>query len=253
MGPLKLLISVKNEKEALEAIQGGANIIDIENPSEGLFGAGHPRVIKKIAEITPDNIEICAQTGFIPNLSATVLAALGASVSLSASSSKVKSVKIVLFNVKTDENALNLIKEVSKTVKEYSPEVNIVILGFADFKKFNSIDPLKLPEIVNDVKKEVPGNYCVKIDVADKKSKSLFEFYDESTLKDFVDRAHKFGMEAGLAGLLAKEDVRKVFNTGADLLAVRKMVCSGYDRVNGEVQGKFVKEFAKEIGSCKNN
>ena len=40
-----------NEKEALEAIAGGADIIDVKNPQEGALGANYPWVIKKIKEV----------------------------------------------------------------------------------------------------------------------------------------------------------------------------------------------------------
>ncbi len=44
-----------NEKEAQEAIAGGADIIDVKNPTEGALGANYPWVIKRIKEITPKN------------------------------------------------------------------------------------------------------------------------------------------------------------------------------------------------------
>ena len=39
---LKLLISPMNEKEASEAIAGGADIIDVKNPKEGRVGCKFP-------------------------------------------------------------------------------------------------------------------------------------------------------------------------------------------------------------------
>ncbi len=52
---MKLLISPMNENEALEAIAGGADIIDVKNPKEGALGANYPWIIKRIKEVTPKN------------------------------------------------------------------------------------------------------------------------------------------------------------------------------------------------------
>ena len=76
---MKLLISPMNEKEAVQAIAGGADIIDVKNPHEGPLGANYPWVIKKIREITPPDIEVSCTLGEVPNLPGSVsLAALGA-------------------------------------------------------------------------------------------------------------------------------------------------------------------------------
>ena len=76
---MKLLISPMNEKEAQEAIAGGADIIDVKNPAEGALGANYPWVIRRIREITPKNLEVSCTIGEVGNHPGAVsLAALGA-------------------------------------------------------------------------------------------------------------------------------------------------------------------------------
>ena len=43
-----LLISPINHEEAIESIEGGADIVDVKNPKEGSLGANFPWVIKDI-------------------------------------------------------------------------------------------------------------------------------------------------------------------------------------------------------------
>lgn len=50
-----LLISPINREEALESIEGGADIVDVKNPKEGSLGANFPWVIKEIRELTPED------------------------------------------------------------------------------------------------------------------------------------------------------------------------------------------------------
>ena len=77
-----LLISPINTEEALEAIEGGADIIDVKNPKEGSLGANFPWVIRSIRELTPKNMLVSATLGDVPYKPGTVsLAAAGAVVS----------------------------------------------------------------------------------------------------------------------------------------------------------------------------
>ena len=93
-----------NEKEASEAIAGGADIIDVKNPQEGPLGANFPWVIKRIREITPKNIQVSCTLGEVPNLPGSIsLAALG------AASLGVDYIKVGLYGFKTSQEAICLV------------------------------------------------------------------------------------------------------------------------------------------------
>ncbi|MGD8507040.1 MAG: (5-formylfuran-3-yl)methyl phosphate synthase [Candidatus Bathyarchaeota archaeon] len=238
---MKLLVSVVSKREALEAIKGGANIIDVKNPKEGSLGANFPRVIKQVKAIVPDNVEVSATVGDMPNLPGTAsLAALGAAVSGAVY------VKVGLFGVKTFTEAVILMKEVCRAVKDFNNASRIIAAGYADFNRIGCLDPLKLPQVA--YKSEADG---VMIDVKIKDSQSrLFDFIGDKELGKFVDEAHDLNLIAALAGSLDKQDVPRLFGLGADVIGVRRAVCSERDRLNGEVQRVAVLEFVKEIQEC---
>ncbi len=235
---MKLLVSVVNKTEALEAVKGEAHIVDVKNPKEGSLGANFPRVIKQVKKIVPDNVEVSATIGDLPNLPGTAsLAALGAAVS------GVNYVKAGLFGVKTPVEATILMKEVCRAVKDYDNAARVIAAGYADFKKVGCLNPLKLPLVAS--KSAVDG---VMIDVKVKTSKSrLFNFLSDRELKKFVDEAHSLGLIVALAGSLEKQDVSRLYRLEADVIGVRRAVCSEKNRLNGEVQRGAVSEFAKEI------
>ena len=235
---MKLLVSVVNKREALEAVKGEAHIIDVKNPKEGSLGANFPRVIRQIKEIVPDNIEVSATIGDLPNLPGTAsLAALG------AAASGADYVKVGLFGVKTSAEATILMREVGRAVKDYNNASKVIAAGYADFNKVGCLNPLKLPRVA--YKAEADG---VMIDVKIKGSESkLFNFLSDKELKKFVDEAHSFNLIAALAGSLVMQDVPRLYDLGADVIGVRKAVCSKRDRLNGKVQRRAVLEFAKEI------
>ena len=235
---MKLLVSVVNKKEALEAIKGRAHIIDVKNPKEGSLGANFPRVIRQVKEIVPNNVEVSATIGDLPNLPGTAsLAALG------ATTSGAKYVKAGLFGVKTSSEATILMREVCIAVRDYNKNSKVIAAGYADFKKVGCLNPLKLPQVA--YKAEADG---VMIDVKIKDSESkLFNFLGDKELKKFVDEAHNSNLIAALAGSLNRQDVPRLYDLGTDVIGVRRVVCSKKDRLNGEVQRKAVLEFAKEI------
>ncbi len=119
---MKILISPKNEAEAVEAVNGGADIIDVKNPSEGSLGANFPWVIRRIREIVPRSIDISATLGDFPHLPGSAsLAALGAAVS------GTNFIKIGLLGSKTFDDALFLMENVNKAVKDYDPTIRVVV------------------------------------------------------------------------------------------------------------------------------
>ncbi len=234
---LKLLVSVTNKKEALEAIKGGAHIIDVKNPKEGSLGANFPRIIRQVKQVVPSNVEVSATIGDLPNLPGTAsLAALGAAVS------GADYVKAGLFGVKKVEEATGLMKEVCRAVKDYNATLKVIAAGYADFQEVDCLNPLELPSIAHKI--EADG---VLIDMKVKSQKNLFDFLSDDALRNFVEQSHKYGLIAALAGGLDKEDVPRLFNLGADVVGIRRAVCIPKNRVNGEVHSIAVMEFTKKI------
>lgn len=238
---MKLLVSVTNRKEALEAIIGGAHIVDVKNPGEGSLGANFPRIIRQVKEIISNNIEVSATIGDLPYLPGTAsLAALGAVVS------GADYVKVGLFGVKTPVEATILMKEVCRAVKDYSDTSKVIAAGYADFRKVGCLSPLKLPRVAYETQAD-----GVMIDVKMKNSQSrLSDFLSDKELKEFIDEAHSLNLIAALAGSLDKLDVPRLHDLGADVIGVRRAVCGRRDRLKGEVQRKAVLEFVKEICMC---
>jgi uncharacterized protein (UPF0264 family) len=233
---LKLLISPKNEKEAAEAIAGGADIIDVKNPQEGALGANYPWVIKRIKEITPKNLEVSCTIGEAGNLPGSVsLAALG------AASLGVDYIKVGLFGVKTPQKAISLLQNVRKAAKDCNPKIKIAVAGYADAKIIGTIDPLLIPEIARKSQVDV-----AMIDTSVKDGKNLFDHLSFEALKKFVDSVHSFGLVAALAGSLRKQDLPIVFGLGVDIAGLRGAACTNSNR-DGQITKKLVRELVEVV------
>jgi uncharacterized protein (UPF0264 family) len=234
---LKLLISPSDEKEALEAIAGGVDIIDVKNPKEGALGAGFPWTIRRIREMAPEGVEVSCTVGDLPNLPGSVsLAVLGAAVT------GVDYVKVGLGGVKTKEDAIFLLQNAVRAAKDYDSSIKVAAACYGDAARIGSVNPLLIPEIAAEANADV-----AMVDTAVKDGKNLFTFLTNNQLKRLVSEAHNRGLLVALAGSLRKDQIPRVRELKADIIGLRGAACTGGDRVNGRIERKTVRELADMV------
>jgi len=223
--------------EAVEAIAGGADIIDVKNPKEGPLGANFPWIIRRIRQVTPANIEVSCTLGEAPNRPGSMALA-----SLGAATTGVNYIKAGLYGVRTLEDAVYLMRGVTKAAKEYNPSIKVVASGYADANRISTVNPLRVPEIARESQADI-----AMLDTAIKDGKTLFTFLTKPQLECFVDAAHSYGLKAALAGSLQKEDLLAVYALGADIVGLRSAACTQSDRVNGQITREKVQELVEIV------
>lgn len=227
-----LLISPINAEEALESIEGGADIVDVKNPKEGSLGANFPWVIKNIREITPKGMHVSATLGDVPYKPGTVsLAAAGAVVS------GADYIKVGLYGTKNYDEALEVMKNVVKSVREFDEDALIVASGYADAHRVGAVDPMEIPRVASDA-----GADLAMVDTAVKDGKTLFDFMDVEKLQKFNDTIHDYGLKSALAGSVKKDQLKLLYDIGCDVVGIRGAACTGGDRNNGSIHRTAVKE-----------
>ncbi|NHW24042.1 MAG: (5-formylfuran-3-yl)methyl phosphate synthase [Archaeoglobales archaeon] len=211
-----VLVSPKNLSEALEAIAGGADIIDVKNPAEGSLGANFPWVISEIAKIAKKHGKaVSATTGDMPYKPGTAsLAALGAAVS------GADYVKVGLYGVRNEVEAEEVVEGVVKAVKGYDKEKKVVIAGYGDHSRINAISPLKLPKIAADC-----GADVVMVDTAIKDGTSIFDHMSFENLRSFVSVARENGLQCAIAGNIGWDHLELLRKLSPDIIGVRTIVC----------------------------
>ncbi|MCQ1535117.1 (5-formylfuran-3-yl)methyl phosphate synthase [Methanosarcina sp. KYL-1] len=231
---MKLLVSPINREEAVIASNGGADIVDVKNPKEGSLGANFPWVIREVKEAVNGRQPISATIGDFNYKPGTAsLAALGAAVA------GADYIKVGLYDIQTEAQALELLTRITEAVKDYDPTKKVVASGYSDYKRINSISPMLLPAVAAEA-----GADVVMVDTGVKDGKSTFEFMDEKELTMFAELAHEHGLEVAIAGSLKFEDLPVLERIGPDIIGVRGMVCGG-DRstvIRQELVEKLVSE-----------
>lgn len=227
---MKLLISVTDASEALTALAGGADIIDVKNPGEGSLGASTPEVIRQVRQCVPASCELSATIGDVPNLPGTVaLAALG------AAACGVDYVKVGLFGVRTPEEAIYLLQQVKRAVKDWDPGTRVIAAGYADAHKIGAIPPREIP-----VAAAMAGVDGAMLDTARKGEGGLLTLLSLDELRRFVGACRQAGLLCALAGSLSEADLPTVQSLGADIVGFRSAACRG-DRISGRIDNQKVR------------
>ncbi len=236
---MKLLISVTSVSEALAALAGGADIVDVKNPREGSLGASTPDVIRQVRQCVPTSCELSATIGDVPNLPGTVsLAALGAAVC------GVDYVKVGLSGVRTLDEAIPLLRQINQAVKDWCPTARVIAAGYADAHMINAILPGDIPQAA-----AVAGVDGCMLDTARKGEAGLLALLSLDELRGFVTACREAGLLCALAGSLGETDLPAVHSLGADIAGFRSAVCSG-DRVNGTIDSQKVRRLKALLTSA---
>ncbi len=232
-----LLISPINTDEALEAIEGGADIIDVKNPKEGSLGANFPWVIKSIREMTPLGMHVSATLGDVPYKPGTVsLAAAGAVVS------GADYIKVGLYGTKNYDEAVEVMENVVRSVREFDKNALIVASGYADAHRIDAVDPMEIPRIASD-----SGADLAMLDTAVKDGSTLFDHMNSDKLQVFNNTIHDFGLKSALAGSVKKNQLGLLDEIGCDVVGIRGAACTGGDRNKGSIHRDAVAELKTMI------
>jgi (5-formylfuran-3-yl)methyl phosphate synthase len=224
---MKLLVSVVDAGEARAAAAAGADIVDVKNPAEGSLGAPSPAVIAGVREAVPRELPVSAAIGDMPDLPGTAaLAARG------AASSGATFVKVGLWGVSTEDDAIVLLRAVRDAV----PGTVVVAAAYADARRVSHA-PLA-PELLPRVARAAGVGVCL-LDTAVKDGRGLLEWLSADALTRLVAEAHAADLQVALAGALRADDLPVVRGNGADIAGVRSAAC-GDGRRSGSVEAARV-------------
>ena len=228
-----LMVSVQNLAEALEALKGGADIVDVKNLQEALVGSAHPHVVKQVREAVPSAHHASATLGVVPNQAGTVAMAVYTAGVLDATS-----VKVGFMNTEYD-----LAVETLLACREALEGFNTKLIGslFADNPLYDGLDAHHMVRLAKD-------GQCDGwlIDTLTKDGRNLFDFIPEPELRDMVFEGKELGLSTALSGHLRIEDLDELSRINPDIVGVRGAVCAKGERESG-VYWEAVAEFKRQL------
>ena len=228
-----LMVSVQNLDEALEALHGGADIVDVKNLQEALVGSAHPLTVKAVREAIPLERHASVTLGVVPNQVGTVAMAAYTAGVLQATSVKVGFMKT--------EYAAAV--ETLLACKEALEGFDTKLIGslFADNPLYDGLDAENMVPLARD-------GQCdgFLIDTLTKDGRNLFDFIEEAKLRKMVLEGKALGMSTALSGHVRIEDLDELARINPDIVGVRGAVCQKGDRQSG-VHRDAVAEFKSQL------
>ena len=203
---MRLLVSVRDAREAQAAVRGGAEIVDAKEPRRGALGPVTARTLAAIRAAVPTGIPVSA--------------ALGDAGAERAVPRGVAYVKVGLRDVSGVRHARALVHWAAQRAAEGGAE--LVLVAYADASRARSVPPLAVLDIA-----AVAGARGVLLDTAFKNRGSLFDLLDVTCVTQWLAAARAAGLFTALAGSLDGPGLRTAFGLGADIVGVRGAACDG--------------------------
>lgn len=229
-----LMVSVQNVGEAIEALEGGADIVDVKNLQEALVGSAHPLIVKGVRESIPLERHASVTLGVVPNQSGTVAMAAYAAGVLDATSVKVG------FMQTTYEEAVECLNDCRVALEGF--DTKLIGSLFADnLLHDGGLDARNMVQLAKETKCD-----GWLIDTLVKDGRNLFDFIPEPELREMVMETKETGMSTALSGHLKLDDLDELARINPDIVGVRGAVCAKGDRDSG-VHRDAVGEFRRQL------
>ncbi|MEM0217195.1 MAG: (5-formylfuran-3-yl)methyl phosphate synthase [Candidatus Nezhaarchaeales archaeon] len=230
---MKILISVVNPDEAVEALEGGADIIDIKDPVKGSLGAPNADLVDLI---------VCSLRG-IPYDFVVTSIALGddpvrsqaKELALIAEKLAIDYAKVGSFGLKDVREAVNVYRDLKVNAKN----LKFVAVAYADYALINCLSPMDM------LKATYRSDFDVfMIDTFVKDGRSTFNYLSVEKVLEIKELAHRMGLLFALAGSLGLNHVEVVRKVRPDIVGFRSAACGG-DRIRRRVTRDRVKVLVK--------
>jgi (5-formylfuran-3-yl)methyl phosphate synthase len=238
-----LLVSVRNAAEALAALAGGADVIDVKEPKNGSLGAADDGTISAVVAAVNGRAPVSAAFGELVDLlglkNGNCRRVLVDGVSL---------FKIGLAECRAlDDWQTRWHHAVDSLVSTASMRnAQAVAVVYADWRAAQSPSP-------HDVLSAAIQRRCpaLLIDTWDKSAGTLFDHWPAGDLETYIAEVRSHNLSLVLAGSLTGENVTAAARLAPDLIAVRTAACEGGR--TGRVSERKVRELKIAIATSMRN
>jgi uncharacterized protein (UPF0264 family) len=231
---VKLLVSVVSAAEARAALRGGADVIDVKDPSRGALGAPAPAVVAEIVAAVGGVAPVSVALGDLPAAEGRDgLAAAERRDGLPAALiTAARGAAFVKAGLRGDvDSAVARLTALRDVV---GPHTGVVAAAYADAERCGALAPSVLPEVVTRA-----GIAGALVDTCVKDRRGLYAWLTPAELEDLIARTPGTFAVAGQLGL---DELTRV---GADFVGVRSAVCGG-DRT-GMLDAELVAQAQRAI------
>lgn len=239
-----LLVSVRSRAEAAEALAGGADLIDVKEPSRGALGGSDPATIGEILQsvrATASHVPVSAALGELADLRRLRFD------SPSPFPGPVDYVKVGLAGCAGDPSWRDAFYDLqdrfddeARSPHAYGPRW--IAVAYVDREAANA------PPLAEILRHAIDANcYGLLLDTYSKEAGRLTDYLSSSELADWIARAHERELFVACAGRLTLEQLPAVVAADPDIVAIRSAGCRGSDRL-AAIDAGAVRSFRDRLG-----
>ncbi|MFO1089558.1 MAG: (5-formylfuran-3-yl)methyl phosphate synthase [Hyphomicrobiales bacterium] len=222
---IAFLASVTGPAEAEIALSGGADIIDLKDPSHGALAAVDPSVVAATRAAVGTRAKVSAVTGDVAMRAETLTQAIARYAATGCDF-----LKVGLF---PDPQILDCVRALAPLARE----TKLVGVLFADLS----------PDLGLLVHLKQAGFHGAMLDTAKKGGGRLTTHLGAEQLSRFVARCRELGLTSGLAGGLEAPDVPRLLPLKPDVMGFRGALCGKSGRA-GTLDPEAIAEIRGLIG-----
>lgn len=204
----RLLVSVRNADEACAALAGGADLIDIKEPSRGALGAADPQVWREVQTAVNGRAPVSAALGELAELDIASVTSATAGLQL---------VKAGLAGCGVNERWQTSLRTLQQAL---SPTTALVAVAYADAARCGAPDPQQVLQAARDLRLPI-----LLIDTYDKRHGDLWAAMPKAELAKLVHSAQQADIRVALAGSLTIETLPQAIALAPSWIAVRGAAC----------------------------
>ncbi len=210
-------MSVRAAGEVKPALEGGADIIDAKDPSQGALGAMRPVALARVLAQVPDGVPFSAALGDPPDPAAAAALVNGLPARGRSAASYVK---LGFAGAASRAAAEAMLRTAVDTAHLHPARPLVIAVAYADDPEGPGLERVALMA-------RRAGAHGVLADTARKDAGSLLQSVSPERLRAWVGAARAEGLLVALAGRLGLADLPAAVDTGADVVGVRGAACDG--------------------------
>ncbi len=230
-GPLQLLVSVRDEMEAADALAGGADWIDFKEPLAGPLGAVSAEVAERMVQEIAGRRPLSAALGELVDWPQSATQQL-------LGIAEIRVVKLGLHGCGLVADWQARWRSAFETTCAAGKHLAAVI--YADWQAAAAPTPAEVLQLALEA-----GCRYLLIDTYQKQNKSSIDVLSCVEVARLMQLAHQGGMTTVLAGNLQLADLSGIVELPVDLIAVRGAICRG--NRTGRVVKTLIGDFQRQL------
>jgi len=226
----KLLVSVKDHREAMEAVVAGIDWLDLKNPLRGPLGPVDGRMAIEIADWLPSGIPLSAAAGeLLQWLAANNRSPIVGPAELTGSAArrgpdKIKLIKLGLAGCGSRTDWPDLWHQARKIIEE--AEKQLVVVAYADWRQANAPPPAEVLHYL--IQERCPGQercQYLLVDTFIKSEGNILNYLPPEELNLLLQKTHQESFQTVVAGGLSTKIFPQIAALPIDMLAIRSAAC----------------------------